>query len=76
MILNKEDKKIKMLEVDLTGPEGNAHYLIGLAGSLGKQLGFNKHIIKDIQKTMMMGNYDQLIETFDIWFGKYVILYK
>lgn len=76
MILNKEDKKIKMLEVDLTRREGNAHYLLSLAESLGKQLGFNKHIIKDIQATMMMGSYEQLIETFDIWFGDHVILYK
>lgn len=76
MILNKEDKKIKMLEVDLTRREGNAHYLLSLTESLGKQLGFNKHIIKDIQTTMMMGSYEQLIETFDIWFGDYVILYK
>lgn len=76
MILNKEDKKVKMLEIDLTGPMGNARQLISLAGDLGRQLGLNKHIIKDIQNVMMLGSYDDLIKTFDIWFGEYVILYK
>ena len=30
----------------------------------------------DIRDVMMMGSYEELIKTFDIWFGEYVILYK
>ena len=37
----KQKVKNSAIEVDLTGPQGNAFYLIGLAQNLSKQLGFN-----------------------------------
>jgi len=76
MIKKIEEKSIKHIEVDLTGPQGNAFYLIALAESLGKQLKFDISIRKDIINTMKMSDYEDLIKTFDIWFGDYVILYK
>jgi|13_taG_2_1085334.scaffolds.fasta_scaffold00293_25 hypothetical protein len=75
MIKSIEEKPARHIEVDLSGPNGNAYYLMSLAESLGKQLGYDKIIIEDIIKTMKMSNYEDLISTFDIWFGKYVILY-
>lgn len=75
MIVNSRPKNSK-IEIDLRGPNGNAFILLGLVESLGKQLNFPKEVINDIKNVMMMGSYEDLIQTFDIWFGNYVILYR
>jgi len=36
----------------------------------------SKFRIKCIQDEMKLSTYDMLIETFDKWFGDYVILYR
>jgi len=61
------------IEIDLTGPDGNAFYLIGTAKNLAKQLGLDG---KKIQTEMMMGDYENLIKVFDKHFGDYVTLYR
>lgn len=76
MIKSKEDKLIKHLEIDLTGPEGNAHILLGYAQSLGKQLGWDKRAINLVIELMMLGDYENLINVFDYHFGDFVILYR
>jgi hypothetical protein len=76
MIICRSEMPIRKLEIDLLGEKGNAFYLISLVESIGKQIGIHKKIREDIKKTMMLGTYDDLIKTFDIWFGDYVILYK
>lgn len=76
MIKSKEDKLIKHLEIDLTGPAGNAHVLLGYAQSLGKQLGWNKRAINLVIELMMLGDYENLINVFDHHFGDFVILYR
>lgn len=57
--------------VDLTGPQGNAFALLALAKKLSKQLGYD---FQDIQKEMTSGDYQNLLEVFDEYFGEYVIL--
>ncbi len=76
MIKSREEIENKKLEIDLSSPQGNAFVLIGIAGSLGKQLGMSKFRIKCIQDEMKLSTYDMLVETFDKWFGDYVILYR
>mgnify|MGYP003350713596 FL=1 len=61
------------VEIDLTGPDGNAFALIGHARNLADQLGLDK---KKIQSEMMAGNYENLIRVFDSYFGEYVTLYR
>ncbi len=61
------------IEIDLTGPNGNAFYLLGTAGNLAKQLGLNS---KEIQAEMMKGDYENLIKVFDKHFGHFVTLYR
>lgn len=68
----KEKKKSK-LSVDLTGPQGNAYCLMGLAGNLCKQLGKDKNAI--IQE-MASSDYENLLKVFDREFGDYVDLYR
>ncbi len=61
------------IEIDLTGPNGNAFYLIGAANNLAKQLGLDG---KAIQAEMMSGDYEHLVATFDKHFGHFVTLYR
>lgn len=72
MIKKISDKKKQKIEVDLTGPNGNAFYLMGLAKSLADRLGLDA---KAIRKEMTTGDYDNLIAVFDKYFGEHVILY-
>ena len=76
MIKCRSELESRKIEIDLTGPEGNAFYLLGLVDALGKQLNIPLKIRSDIKQLMMTGSYDELLKTFDIWFGDYVVLYK
>ena len=53
------------VEIDLTGPDGNAFMLIGKAGNLAKQLGLDG---KKIQVEMMSGDYENAVKVFDEYF--------
>lgn len=66
-------KKTTGIEIDLTGPEGNAFVLIGKAVNLAKQFGLDG---KAIQTEMMSGDYENLIKVFDKHFGHFVTLYR
>jgi hypothetical protein len=57
--------------IDLTGPDGNAFALMGLAKKLAKRLGLDSKIIINDMKS---GDYENLLEVFDGNFGDYVIL--
>jgi len=61
------------MEIDLSGPDGNAFVLLGTARKLAKQLGRDD---KPIIAEMMSGKYDHLVEVFDREFGEYVTLYR
>ena len=69
----KSKKESLGISIDLTGPDGNAFVLIGKAGNLAKQLGLDKDVI---QKEMMKGDYEHLVNTFDKHFGDFVTLLK
>jgi len=68
-----KDKKEIGIQIDLTGPDGNAFMLIGRAINLAKQLGMDG---KAIQTEMMNGDYEHLVNTFDKHFGHLVTLYR
>ena len=76
MIKSRDELENRKIEIDLKSPQGNALYLLGQVEVIGKQLSIPLVIRKDIRRVMTMGNYEDLIKTFDIWFGDYVILYK
>lgn len=69
----KKKKANSRIEIDLTGPQGNAFFLIGTAGNLAKTL---KLDAEAIQSEMMSGDYEHLVKTFDNYFGEYVTLYR
>jgi hypothetical protein len=57
--------------IDLTGPKGNAYFLLGYAKRLAYQLSLP---FDEIQEKMTSGDYENLIQVFDRYFGDYVIL--
>lgn len=71
MIRNKQPSEIVL---DLTGPDGNAFALMGHAMNFGKQLGFSKLAIDGIIEEMKLSDYEHLVQTFDKYFGEYVVL--
>ena len=63
------------IEIDLSGPEGNAFVLLGYASRLGKQIdGYEK--TEEILEEMRLSTYELLILTFDKYFGSIVTLYR
>jgi hypothetical protein len=64
-------KKSSTPVIDLTGPDGNAFALMGYARRLAKQLGEDPNSILD---EMMSGDYENLINVFEMYFGDFVIL--
>lgn len=57
--------------IDLTGPQGNAYFLLGTAKNVAKQLDLDPD---PITQEMMSGDYENLIRVFDRHFGEYIIL--
>ena len=70
MAIIAKDKNKKIV-VDLTGPQGNAYWLMGYASSLCKQLKWDS---KPILAEMTSGDYENLIKVFDGHFGSVVDL--
>ena len=64
-----EKPKTKGITIDLTGPQGNAFYLLGTANNLAKQLGLNG---VEIMTEMKSGDYENLKKVFLKNFGEIV----
>ena len=73
MIVSKRSKKERRIEVDLTGPQGNAFCILGLARDLAKKLGKDQN---DIVSRMRSGDYEHLLQVFEAEFGDYVVMYR
>jgi hypothetical protein len=76
MIREKKDKPSGPIEIDLTGPQGNAYYLLSLADNLAKQLRYDKARREKIKREMMLTDYEGLLYTFDREFGLLVTLWR
>lgn len=68
MIVDKVDRPVV---IDLTGPQGNAFYLLGFASENAKKFNLDASVVMEEMKN---GNYEHLVSTFDKYFGEYVIL--
>jgi hypothetical protein len=62
------------LVIDLTGPKGNAFYLLAQAGVLAEQMGYTQEERDQLQADMTSGDYENLIQVFDKHFGNFVVL--
>jgi len=72
-IKSKEEIASRGLEIDLTGPKGNAFFLMGTAKKLARSLEKDGDAII---KKMMSGNYENLLAVFEEEFGDFVTLYR
>jgi len=72
-IKRKEDMPKRRIEIDLTGPDGNAFALMGYARTLAKQMDMNS---APVITEMMAGDYENLVEVFDKHFGVVVDLIR
>jgi hypothetical protein len=68
MIVEKVDRP---LVIDLTGPQGNAFYLMGFARKNARKFGLDSDTVLAEMKS---GDYKNLVQVFDNYFGEYVIL--
>jgi len=64
------------IEIDLTGPQGNAFYLLALADKLSQKLGHDKFKRDCILDEMRLSDYEGLLWTFDREFGTLVTLWR
>ncbi len=72
-MIKEKSKQKRGIEIDLTGSQGNAFYLLGTANHLAKQIGLDG---KAIVAEMMEGDYEHLVSVFDKHFGDFVTLLR
>ena len=72
-MIKKKSELDRGIEIDLTGPDGNAFVLMGYAQQYAKQL---ERDPKPILAEMQSGDYENLLAVFDREFGKFVTLLR
>ena len=73
MIKSKDSIADRGLEIDLTGPDGNAFYLLGTAMSLARQFDIDG---ESIVNEMISADYEHLLGVFEDNFAEFVTLYR
>jgi hypothetical protein len=76
MIKPKEEKENRGIEIDLSGPEGNAFVLMAYANRFSIQLGHSDFKRECILREMRLTDYEGLLHTFDREFGTFVTLWR
>lgn len=75
-IKSKSERTEHRIEIDLSGPAGNAFVLLKLADDLGKRLGYDSDHRERILDDMRLSTYEMLLQVFDREFGDHVILWR
>ena len=75
-MIKQKQAQNKGIEIDLTGPQGNAYYLLGLASRWSKELQFSDSYRKEMLEKMRSSDYENLVKVFDDEFGSIVTLYR
>jgi len=74
MTIRKRNKKEKIV-IDLTGPQGNAFYLIAVVRQTFRNSGA-RELGEEIAEEMMKGDYEHLVKTFDLHLGNHFDLVR
>jgi pantothenate kinase-related protein Tda10 len=74
VMIRKKQENYGPYVIDLTGPQGNAFVLLGYAKQFARQLKFDDELKNKIVTEMQESDYEHLVETFDKYFGEFVIL--
>ena len=72
-MIRTKQKNSGPIVIDLTGPQGNAYYLMAVVQSTFKKSGAPE-LGESIIKEMKSGDYEHLLETFDRYLGDHFIL--
>lgn len=72
----KKKVRSRKIELDLTGPEGNAYVVMGTVQGLMKKLGYHEAQIKAVITEMMSKDYEHLIAVAEKHFGPYIDFYR
>ena len=75
MIKSKSEMPRGPIEIDLTGPDGNAYVLMGIAKQLNRQLDLEVSDTAMLAE-MMSGDYENLLEVMERYFGDYIVMYR
>lgn len=72
-MIRKKTSLSRPIIIDLTGPDGSVFALISLARKLAKKTGI---VSPDtvVREMIWAGDYENLIQVFDGYFGSFVIL--
>lgn len=73
MIKSLSERPIRPIEIDLTGPNGNAFNLLALASQLCQT---HKKDFARLREEMISGDYENLLTVLDREFGEYLIFYR
>lgn len=76
MAIKSKKEKPGGIEIDLTGPDGNAYVLLAYAQNFCRQLGYDKFRTECILEEMKLSDYEGLIYTFDREFGTFVTMWR
>jgi hypothetical protein len=66
---------MKKQVIDLSGPQGNAFYLMSVVKQTFRKSGA-KELGDEIVEQMMKGDYDHLLKTFELYLGDHFKLEK
>jgi len=69
-------EKNPLIEIDLTGADGNAFALLAHAKRIGYLMGLSEEEVEAVLKEMRSGDYENLIKVFEENFGDFVVLYR
>lgn len=75
MIKSKSEMPRGPIEIDLTGPDGNAYMLMGIAKQLHRQLDLEVSDTTMLAE-MMSGDYENLLAVMERYFGDYIVMYR
>lgn len=73
MAIRQKQPRQGKIEIDISGPAGNAFAIMGFARQYARQLSMDP---APIIAEMMSGDYENLLEVFDKNFGEYVDLVR
>lgn len=80
MILPIAEKRIRKVEIDLTGPDGDFFVLMGIGVDLCKLLnerrGAEYFNVKKFCEDMMSGDYEHAVNLMEKNFGHLIIMYR
>jgi hypothetical protein len=73
MIVETEIEVLKKRQIiNLSAPNVNAYFILGITVKIGQKLGFSANKIAEIKKEMNIGDYEHIVQVFIKEFSRYI----